>query len=57
MLESYKELDKSYRERLEKEFSGRIRLTENCGLDFCEENLASVVLVYKDAVDTCREAL
>ena len=50
LVEEYKKLGKSYRERLEKKFSGIIKLTDSCELDFCEENLASVVLVYKDAV-------
>ena len=51
LIAAYKELDSSYRERLEKKYTGRITLTERCELDFSGENLASVALVYGGAVD------
>ena len=51
LLDAYRELDSSYRERIEKLYRGAVKISDRCSLDFSEENLASVALVYKGAVD------
>jgi hypothetical protein len=50
LIREYNELDDRYRERIEKLYSAKVNISENCILDFSPENLASVALVYGGAV-------
>jgi len=51
LMNAYSRLDSEYRSGIEQRFSDKIEISDGFKLDFSKENLASVVLVYKNAIE------